>query len=433
VTALASAPHPLTDSFFRTPLEEADQEVFAAIRGELGREQHQIELIASENIVSRAVLEAQGSILTNKYAEGYIGRRYYGGCEWADAAEALAIERAKRLFGCQFANVQPHSGSQANQAVFMALMQPGDTFMGMDLNAGGHLTHGKEINQSGMWFKPVAYTVRKQDQIIDYEVLAEIAKEARPKLIIAGGSAYSRTIDFAKFREVADSVGAYLMVDMAHFAGLVAAGVFPSPLGHAHVVTTTTHKTLRGPRGGMILTNHEELAKRIDQAVFPGMQGGPLMHVIAAKAVAFGEALKPEFKLYAQRIIDNARALSDACLSAGLNVVSGGTDSHLMVVDMTPKNVSGRMSELSLERANITCSRSTIPFDPRPPAISSGIRIGTPAGTTRGFGPAEFRQVGAWIGEIADGLKRDRKDNSAAEAKVREEVLALTARFPIYN
>jgi glycine hydroxymethyltransferase len=433
VTAHASAPHDLTDAFFRAPLADADPEVFAAIKGELGRERHQIELIASENIVSRAVLEAQGSILTNKYAEGYIGRRYYGGCEWADAAEALAIERAKRLFGCQFANVQPHSGSQANQAVFMALMQPGDTFMGMDLNAGGHLTHGKEINQSGMWFKPVAYTVRKQDQIIDYDVLAEIALEARPKLIIAGGSAYSRTIDFAKFRAVADSVGAYLMVDMAHFAGLVAAGVFPSPLGHAHVVTTTTHKTLRGPRGGMILTNDEEMAKKIDAAVFPGMQGGPLMHVIAAKAVALGEALQPGFKLYAQRIIENARALSDACLSAGLNVVSGGTDSHLMVVDMTPKNVSGRMTELSLERANITTSRSTIPFDPRPPAISSGIRIGTPACTTRGFGPAEFRQVGAWIGEVADGLKRDRKDNSVTEAKVRDEVLALTARFPIYN
>ncbi len=423
----------LASTFFTASLSEADPEIFEAIRGELGRQQHQIELIASENIVSRAVLEAQGSILTNKYAEGYIGRRYYGGCEWVDIAEKLAIDRAKQLFGCGFANVQPHSGSQANQAVFMALMQPGDTFMGMDLNAGGHLTHGKEINQSGMWFKPVAYTVRTQDQIIDYDSLAEIALECRPKLIIAGGSAYSRTIDFAKFRAVADSVGAYLMVDMAHFAGLVAAGVFPSPLGHAHVVTTTTHKTLRGPRGGMILTNDEEIAKKIDAAVFPGMQGGPLMHVIAAKAVAFKEALQPEFKTYATQIVANARALADSVMSSGLNVVSGGTDSHLMVVDFTPKKVSGRAAEISLEHANITCSRSTIPFDPRPPAISSGVRVGTPAGTTRGFGEAEFRRIGQWIGEVADGLKRDRKDNSATEAKVREEVLALTARFPIYN
>jgi glycine hydroxymethyltransferase len=433
VTAHASASQDASNAFFAAPLSQADPEIFDAIRGELGRQQHQIELIASENIVSRAVLEAQGSVLTNKYAEGYVGRRYYGGCEWVDVAETLAIDRAKQLFGGAVATVQPHSGSQANQAVFMARMQPGDTFMGMDLNAGGHLTHGKDVNQSGMWFKPVPYTVRQQDHIIDYDSVAEIALECRPKLIIAGGSAYSRTIDFARFRQVADSVGAYLMVDMAHFAGLVAAGVFPSPLGHAHVVTTTTHKTLRGPRGGMILTNDPDLAKKIDAAVFPGMQGGPLMHVVAAKAVAFGEALKPEFKLYARQIIDNARTLSDAVMSSGLNVVSGGTDSHLMVVDFTPKGVSGRAAEISLERANITCSRSTIPFDPRPPAISSGVRIGTPAGTTRGFGQAEFRRIGQWIGEIADGLKRDRKDNSATEAKVREEVLALTARFPIYN
>ncbi|WP_249138384.1 serine hydroxymethyltransferase [Phenylobacterium montanum] len=407
--------------------------MFGAIGEELGRQQHQIELIASENIVSRAVLEAQGSILTNKYAEGYPGRRYYGGCEFVDIAENLAIERAKKLFGCNFANVQPHSGSQANQAVFMALMQPGDTFMGMDLSAGGHLTHGKSVNQSGKWFNPVAYTVRQQDQIIDYDSLGEIAASCKPKVIIAGGSAYSRHIDFAKFREVADSVGAYLMVDMAHFAGLVAAGVFPSPIGHAHVVTTTTHKTLRGPRGGMVLTNDEELAKKIDSAVFPGLQGGPLMHVIAAKAVAFGEALQPEFKVYAQNVIDNAKALADSLMATGLNIVSGGTDSHLMLVDLQPKGVSGKATEASLERAYITCNKNGIPFDPKSANITSGVRVGTPAGTTRGFGQEEFRQIGHWIGEVVDGLSRDKKDNTATEAKVREEVLALTARFPIYN
>ena len=419
--------------FFSASLSDADPELFAAIGQELGRQQHQIELIASENIVSRAVLEAQGSILTNKYAEGYPGRRYYGGCEFVDIAETLAIARAKELFGCAFANVQPHSGSQANQAVFMALMQPGDTFMGMDLSAGGHLTHGKSVNQSGKWFNPVAYTVRQQDQIIDYDSLAEIAGACRPKVIIAGGSAYSRHIDFKKFREVADSVGAYLMVDMAHFAGLVAAGVFPSPIPHAHVVTTTTHKTLRGPRGGMVLTNDEELAKKIDSAVFPGLQGGPLMHVIAAKAVAFGEALKPEFKVYAQNVIDNAKVLADSLMATGLNIVSGGTDSHLMLVDLQPKNVSGKATEASLERANITCNKNGIPFDPKSANITSGVRVGTPAGTTRGFGPEEFRQIGRWIGEVVDGLSRDKKDNTATEAKVREEVLALTARFPIYN
>ena len=434
MNATAQTSHDAPDPFFAAGLGEADGAVFEAIGRERVRQQNQIELIASENIVSRAVLEAQGSVLTNKYAEGYPGRRYYGGCEEVDVVEILAIERAKTLFDCAWANVQPHSGSQANQAVFMALIKPGDTFMGMDLNAGGHLTHGKSVNQSGKWFNPVAYTVRKQDQIIDYDDLAEIALACRPKLIIAGGSAYSRTIDFARFREVADSVGAYLMVDMAHFAGLVAAGVFPSPLPHAHVVTTTTHKTLRGPRGGMILSNDAKLGKKVDAAVFPGLQGGPLMHVIAAKAVAFAEALRPEFKLYARRVIDNARALADALGAAGMNIVAGGTDSHLMVVDLTPKGVSGKAAEDGLERAGITCSRSTIPFDPRPPAISSGIRLGSPACTTRGFGQGEFRRVAQLIAEVVDGLAQTRDaGNAAVEAKVRAQVLDLTARFPIYT
>ncbi len=424
----------VADGFFSAGLALADPAIAEVVARELKRQQGQIELIASENIVSRAVLEAQGSILTNKYAEGYPARRYYGGCEEVDVAETLAIERAKQLFDCRWANVQPHSGSQANQAVFMALMQPGDTFMGMDLNAGGHLTHGKSVNQSGMWFKPVAYTVRTQDQIIDYDGLAELALEHKPKLIIAGGSAYSRVIDFARFREVADSVGAYLMVDMAHFAGLVAAGEFPSPLPHAHVVTTTTHKTLRGPRGGMILSNSPKLGKKIDAAVFPGIQGGPLMHVIAGKAVAFGEALRPEFKVYARQVIANARALADELSKGGMNIVAGGTDSHLMVVDLTPKNVTGKAAEDSLERAGITCSRSTIPFDPRPPMYSSGVRLGTPAGTTRGFGEAEFRKVAGFIAEVVDGLSANGEEaNGAVEAKVRQEVLDLTARFPIYN
>jgi glycine hydroxymethyltransferase len=431
LTAQASV---ISDPFFSASLADSDPAISKVVSRELGRQQDQIELIASENIVSRAVLEAQGSVLTNKYAEGYPGKRYYGGCEEVDVAEELAIARAKELFGAAWVNVQPHSGSQANQAVFMALMQPGDTFMGLDLNAGGHLTHGKSVNQSGMWFNPVPYTVRKQDQIIDYDELAEIALEAKPKLIIAGGSAYSRTIDFARFREVADSVGAKLMVDMAHFAGLVAAGVFPSPLEHAHVVTTTTHKTLRGPRGGMILSNNLKLGKKIDAAVFPGLQGGPLMHVIAAKAVAFGEALRPEFKVYAQAVIDNAKVLAEGLVSAGMNIVAGGTDSHLMVVDLTPKDVTGKAAEDSLERAGITCSRSTIPFDPRPPMYSSGVRLGTPAGTTRGFGQAEFRQVAKLIGEVVDGLAAHGPEgNSAVEAKVRQDVLALTARFPIYR
>jgi glycine hydroxymethyltransferase len=434
LTAQTSVQAAQPTGFFSATLEASDPDIAYVVKRELDRQQNQIELIASENIVSRAVLEAQSSVLTNKYAEGYPGKRYYGGCEEVDVAERLAIERAKELFGCAWANVQPHSGSQANQAVFMALMKPGDTFMGMDLNAGGHLTHGKSVNQSGMWFNPVAYTVRKQDQIIDYDALAEIALEAKPKLIIAGGSAYSRTIDFARFREVADRVGAKLMVDMAHFAGLVAAGEFPSPLEHAHVVTTTTHKTLRGPRGGMILSNSPKLGKKIDSAVFPGLQGGPLMHVIAAKAVAFGEALRPEFKLYARQVIANAKVLADALGAAGMNIVAGGTDSHLMVVDLTPKDVSGKAAEDSLERAGITCSRSTIPFDPRPPAVSSGVRLGTPAATTRGFREAEFRQVAKLIAEVVDGLAVSGAElNAAVEAKVRQDVLALTARFPIYN
>jgi len=429
----APASTPVPARFFGADLAAADRDIFDAIEHELRRQRDQIELIASENIVSRAVLEAQGSILTNKYAEGYPGRRYYGGCEYVDVIETLAIERAKQLFQCQFANVQPHSGAQANQAVFMALLKPGDTFMGMDLAAGGHLTHGSPANQSGKWFRPVAYTVRKQDQLIDYDMVAEVAAAEKPKLIIAGGSAYGRVIDFKRFREIADSIGAYLMVDMAHFAGLVAAGVYPSPLPHAHVVTTTTHKTLRGPRGGMVLSNDPELGKKINSAVFPGLQGGPLEHVIAAKAVAFGEALQPEFKDYARRIIANANALSEALVKAGLNIVSGGTDSHVMLVDLQPKGVTGKAAEASLERAHITCNKNGIPFDPLPPATTSGIRVGTPAGTTRGFGTAEFTRIGEMIGQVVDGLARNGEDNSAIEAEIRQEVLALTARFPIYN
>jgi len=420
------------DAFFTQGLAESDREIAQVLSRELKRQQDQIELIASENIVSRAVLEAQGSVLTNKYAEGYPGKRYYGGCEEVDVAETLAIERAKRLFGAEFANVQPHSGSQANQAVFMATMSPGDTFMGMDLAAGGHLTHGKNVNQSGKWFNPVSYAVRQQDQLIDYDQAAEVALAAKPKVIIAGGSAYSREIDFARFREIADSVGAILMVDIAHYAGLVAGGAYPNPMPHAHVVTTTTHKTLRGPRGGMILTNDKKLAKKIDSAVFPGLQGGPLMHVIAAKAVAFGEALRPEFKLYARQVVENARAMADALAAGGLKIVSGGTDSHLMLVDLTPKGVTGADAEVALERAHITCNKNGIPFDPLPFTQTSGLRLGSPAGTSRGFGPAEFRRIGQMIAEVVDGLAAG-GDNSAVEAKVRDEVLALTRRFPIYN
>ncbi|MDO8321613.1 MAG: serine hydroxymethyltransferase [Phenylobacterium sp.] len=420
------------DAFFTAPASESDPAVSSVLTRELKRQQDQIELIASENIVSRAVLEAQGSVLTNKYAEGYPGKRYYGGCEVVDEVEEIAIERAKQLFGCEYVNVQPHSGSQANQAVFMATMSPGDTFMGMDLAAGGHLTHGKSVNQSGKWFRPVAYGVRQQDHMIDYDQAAEVALAEKPKVIIAGGSAYSRAIDFARFREIADSVEALLMVDIAHYAGLVAGGAYPNPFPHAHIVTTTTHKTLRGPRGGMIMTNSKKWAKKIDSAVFPGLQGGPLMHVIAGKAVAFGEALRPEFKQYARQVIENARALADSLQSAGFKIVSGGTDSHLMLVDLTPKNVSGADAEIALERAGITTNKNGIPFDPLPPMQTSGLRVGTPAGTTRGFGPAEFRQVGTWIGEVLDGVAAG-GDNSAVEAKVKAEVLTLTKRFPIYS
>jgi glycine hydroxymethyltransferase len=420
--------------FFHGGLSSVDGDVFASIGREFERQQHQIELIASENIVSRAVLEAQGSVLTNKYAEGYPGKRYYGGCEYVDEVERLAIERACALFGCSFANVQPHSGANANQAVFMALLQPGDVFMGMDLAAGGHLTHGSPANQSGKWFKPVPYTVRRQDHLIDYDALAETAEREKPKLIIAGGSAYSRHIDFKRFREIADSVGAYLMVDMAHFAGLVAGGVFPSPLPHAHVVTTTTHKTLRGPRGGMILSNDAELGKKINSAVFPGLQGGPLMHVIAAKAVSFGEALRPEFKLYAQQVVANANVLAETLVKSGVEIVSGGTDSHLMLVDLQRKDVTGKAVEAALGRADITCNKNGVPFDPRSPFITSGVRLGSPAGTTRGFREAEFKTIGELITRVIDGLAAHGDEhNAAVEAEVRHEVLDLTARFPIYG
>jgi glycine hydroxymethyltransferase len=418
--------------FFAASLATADPELYAGIRDEQRRQQGQIELIASENIVSRAVLDAQGSVLTNKYAEGYPGRRYYGGCEFVDVAETLAIERAKRLFGCGFANVQPHSGAQANQAVFMALLQPGDTFLGMSLAAGGHLTHGSPANQSGKWFKPVAYGVRREDHRIDYDEVETLAKTHRPKLIIAGGSAYPRVIDFARFRAIADEVGAYLMVDMAHFAGLAAVGAYPSPVPHAHIVTTTTHKTLRGPRGGMVLTNDEDLAKKINSAVFPGLQGGPLMHVIAAKAVAFGEALRPGFKDYANAVVANARLLAQVLVERGLAIVSGGTDSHLMLVDLRPKGLTGRDAEQSLERAAMTCNKNGIPFDPEKPMITSGIRLGTPAGTTRGFGSEEWRTIGGLIGDVLDGLAAHRQDNSAAEATARQRVAELCDRFPIY-
>jgi glycine hydroxymethyltransferase len=424
----------VVDGFFSARLAEADPELSRAIGDELGRQRDKIELIASENIVSRAVLEAQGSVLTNKYAEGYPGRRYYGGCEFVDVAEQLAIDRARKLFGCSFVNVQPHSGAQANQAVFFALLQPGDTFMGLSLAAGGHLTHGSPVNLSGKWFKPVAYTVRRDDQRIDYDEVERVAQEHKPKLIIAGGSAYPRVIDFARFRAIADSIGAYLMVDMAHFAGLVAGGAHPSPLPHAHIVTTTTHKTLRGPRGGMILSNDEDLGKKINSAVFPGLQGGPLMHVIAAKAVALGEALKPSFKAYAKAVVENAKALAETLKGRGLDIVSGGTDTHLMLVDLRPKKLTGKVTEASLDRAYITCNKNGIPFDPEKPAITSGVRLGSPAGTTRGFGQAEFRQVGELIGEVLDGLVATNSgDNAAAEAAVRAKVAELCQRFPIYG
>jgi glycine hydroxymethyltransferase len=428
----ARAVAPTLDRFFSGALAEIDPEIAAAIGGEIEREQTQIELIASENIVSRAVLEAQGTVLTNKYAEGYPGRRYYGGCEFVDIVETLAIERAKKLFDCGFANVQPNSGSQANQAVLLALCKPGDTVLGMSLAAGGHLTHGAPPNLSGKWFDAVGYGVRREDALIDIDEVARLARERRPKLIIAGGSAYPRVIDFARFREIADEVGAFFVVDMAHFAGLVAGGAYPSPLPHAHVVTTTTHKTLRGPRGGMILGNDEALGKKINSAVFPGLQGGPLMHVIAAKAVAFGEALQPSFRDYAAAVVANARALADTLVRGGLAIVSGGTDSHLMLVDLRPKRQTGRDAESALERAGITCNKNGIPFDPEKPTVTSGIRLGTPAATTRGFGEAEFREVGTLIVEILDAMARGDAEAQAAEQRVHARVRDLCARFPIY-
>ena len=419
--------------FFNAPLAEIDPEIAGILRQELVREQDGIELIASENIVSAAVMEAQGSVLTNKYAEGYPGKRYYGGCGPADLAETLAIERAKKLFNAGFANVQANSGSQANQSAFLALLQPGDTVLGMSLAAGGHLTHGAAPNMSGKWFNAVQYGVRREDGLLDYEELEALARSQKPKLIIAGGSAYPRVIDFPRIRAIADEVGAYFMVDMAHFAGLVAAGVFPSPLPHAHVVTTTTHKTLRGPRGGMVLTNDEQIAKKINSATFPGLQGGPLMHVIAAKAVAFGEALRPDFTVYQKAVVANAKTLAETLVGQGLAIVTGGTDSHLLLVDLRPKNTTGKAAEASLERAHITANKNAIPFDPQKPAITSGIRLGSPAATTRGFGVAEFREIGLMIGQVLDGLaKSNDGSNEAAEGDVGARVKALCARFPIY-
>jgi glycine hydroxymethyltransferase len=420
--------------FFSRGLAQADPEVARAIDEELNRQRDKIELIASENIVSKAVLDAQGSVLTNKYAEGYPGRRYYGGCEYVDVAEELAIQRACRLFDCSFANVQPHSGAQANQAVFFALMRPGDTFMGLDLAAGGHLTHGSPVNQSGKWFTPVSYGVRRQDHRIDMEEVEALALSHKPKLIIAGGSAYARIIDFKRFREIADSIGAYFMVDMAHFAGLVAGGVHPNPLEYAHVVTTTTHKTLRGPRGGMILSRDADLGKKINSAVFPGLQGGPLMHVIAAKAVAFGEALKPEFKIYAKNVVTNAKVLAETLHAHGLDIVSGGTDTHLMLVDLRPKKATGRAAEKALDRASITTNKNAIPFDTEKPAITSGIRLGSPAGTTRGFGPAEFKEIGKLIVEVIDAVAaKGEEGDPAVETSVAARVAELCKRFPIYQ
>jgi len=418
--------------FFDASLASADPELFSSVTEELHRQQTQIELIASENIVSRAVLQAQGSVLTNKYAEGYPGKRYYGGCEFVDKAESLAIERAKKIFGCTYVNVQPNSGSQANQGVFMALLQPGDVILGQSLAAGGHLTHGAAPNQSGKWFKAVQYGVKKEGGLIDYEEVEKLASEHKPKMIVAGFSAYSRVVDWARFRKIADSVGAYLMADMAHVAGLVAAGVYPSPLPHAHVVTTTTHKTLRGPRGGMILSNDEDLGKKLNSAIFPGIQGGPLMHVIAAKAVAFNEALQPSFKAYGKQVVENAKALADTLKKRGVDIVSGGTDNHLMLVDLRPKKLTGKAAEESLERASLTCNKNAIPFDPEKPFVTSGIRLGTPAGTSRGFGVAEFKKIGELIGDVLDGLAKG-GDNSAVEQKVKLQVQELCKAFPIYS
>ena len=421
------------DGFFTETLATRDPALFAAMTSELGRQRHEIELIASENIVSAAVMEAQGSVMTNKYAEGYPGKRYYGGCQFVDIAENLAIDRACELFGCSFANVQPNSGSQANQGVFQALLTPGDTILGMSLDAGGHLTHGAKPNQSGKWFNAIQYGVRRQDSLLDYDEVQRLATEHQPKMLIAGGSAIPRIIDFPRMRAIADSVGAIFLVDMAHFAGLVAAGLYPSPFPHAHVATTTTHKTLRGPRGGMILTNDEAIAKKINSAIFPGIQGGPLMHVIAAKAVAFGEALRPEFKTYQAQVIKNAQDLADELMKGGLAIVTGGTDSHLMLVDLRPKGVKGNATEKALGRAQITCNKNGIPFDPEKPTVTSGVRLGTPAGTTRGFAEVEFRQIGRWIVQVVDGLAAHGEDgNAAVEAEVRAGVEAMCERFPIY-
>ncbi|MCA0405051.1 MAG: serine hydroxymethyltransferase [Proteobacteria bacterium] len=422
-----------SNSFFSAGLADVDPEIAKAVQLELGRQRDEIELIASENIVSKAVLEAQGSVLTNKYAEGYPGRRYYGGCQFVDIAEELAIARAKQLFGCDFANVQPNSGSQANQGVFLGLLKPGDTFMGLNLAAGGHLTHGASVNMSGKWFNVVSYGVNPETQMIDMEEVARLAREHKPKLIIAGGSAYARHWDFAKFREIADEVGAYFMVDIAHFAGLVAGGAHPSPFPHAHVATTTTHKTLRGPRGGMIMTNDPDIAKKINSAIFPGLQGGPLMHVIAAKAVAFHEALQPEFKAYAAAVVENAKVLSEGLKARGFAIVTGGTDNHLMLVDLRPKKVTGAAAEKALGRAHITCNKNGIPFDPEKPMVTSGVRLGTPAATSRGFGVAEFKEIANLIGDVIDGLaKNGEEGNAAVEEAVKVRVHALTARFPIY-
>ncbi len=422
-----------SNSFFSASLAEADPEIARAIDLELGRQRDEIELIASENIVSRAVLEAQGSVMTNKYAEGYPGRRYYGGCQFVDIAETLAIERVTRLFDCKYANVQPNSGSQANQAVFLALLQPGDSFMGLDLAAGGHLTHGSPVNMSGKWFKPISYGVDRQTLRIDMDAVEALAREHKPKLIIAGGSAYARHWDFARFRAIADAVGAYFLVDMAHFAGLVAGGAHPSPFPHAHIVTSTTHKTLRGPRGGLILSNDEDIAKKINSAIFPGLQGGPLMHVIAAKAVAFGEALRPDFKVYARAIVENAKALSDTLTGKGYDIVTGGTDNHLMLVDLRSRKITGKAAEAALGRAHITCNKNGVPFDPEKPFVTSGVRLGTPAATSRGFGVAEFRMVGDLVAETLDGLATNGDaGNAAAEASVCARVSELTKRFPIY-
>ena len=433
MTAVSDKVYMPDTAFFSGDLAATDPDLWSAIQAELRRQQEKIELIASENIVSRAVLTAQGSVLTNKYAEGYPGRRYYGGCEYVDIAESLAIERACKLFDCSFANVQPHSGAQANQAVFFALLQPGDTFMGLNLSSGGHLTHGSPVNLSGKWFKVAPYNVRRQDHRIDMDEVETLAREHKPKLIVAGGSAYPRIIDFAAFRRIADSVGAYFMVDMAHFAGLVAGGVHPNPLDHCHIATTTTHKTLRGPRGGMILSRDPELGKKINSAVFPGLQGGPLMHVIAAKAVSFGEALQPDFKHYARAVVENAKALAETLQGAGLDIVSGGTDTHLMLVDLRPKKVTGRAAEKALDRANITCNKNAIPFDTEKPAITSGVRLGSPAGTTRGFGVAEFREVGRMIAEVVDALAaKGEEGDPAVEDSVRKRVISLCKRFPIY-